>query len=259
MTAAPPPRTPDLDTEQSGEGIHTLAHVAAISVTVGMLISLWGQWRPFIEVLLATVVIGVANVAVIGFVTRRSTPPVAETVRLMLNALGFMLNGHITGWLHLIWFYIPFNMLWYSVQDRWVRVRLAGFLVAVTAFALWDGADPKVALTFVLVGIFGYLLTERRLNLLRHALQQVIEQREQVQQAHLRLQQAHQRAMAQEKLSSLGMMAAGVAHEINNPMSFVTSNVSSLSRISSSSPRCPSPARSTWTRCCRRRWMASSG
>jgi signal transduction histidine kinase len=50
-----------------------------------------------------------------------------------------------------------------------------------------------------------------------------------------RLREAHdeanrQRAVleAQEKLTSLGMLAAGVAHEINNPMSYVTSNVRGL-------------------------------
>jgi signal transduction histidine kinase len=38
----------------------------------------------------------------------------------------------------------------------------------------------------------------------------------------------HQRALTQEKLSSLGMLAAGIAHEINNPMSYVTTNVKAL-------------------------------
>ena len=40
----------------------------------------------------------------------------------------------------------------------------------------------------------------------------------------------HSRAIEQEKLSSLGMMAAGVAHEINNPMSFVASNLHLLQK-----------------------------
>jgi two-component system NtrC family sensor kinase len=115
-------------------------------------------------------------------------------------------------------------------------VRLGTFLVVVTAFALWDGADPNVALTFVLVGIFSYLLTEKRMNLMRSLLQEVLEHREQ-------LHVAYQRAMEQEKLSSLGMMPAGVAHEINNPMSFVTSNISSLYRELKEQPSVPEPFR----------------
>jgi len=46
--------------------------------------------------------------------------------------------------------------------------------------------------------------------------------------AHRELERMHRTVLEQEKLSSLGLMAAGVAHEINNPMSYVTSNVRSL-------------------------------
>jgi hemerythrin-like metal-binding protein len=43
------------------------------------------------------------------------------------------------------------------------------------------------------------------------------------------LQQAQHRLLQSEKLAAVGQLAAGVAHEINNPVGFVTSNVSSLS------------------------------
>ncbi|WP_300673256.1 ATP-binding protein [Desulfoluna sp.] len=39
---------------------------------------------------------------------------------------------------------------------------------------------------------------------------------------------AHERLMQQEKMASIGQLAAGVAHEINNPMGFITSNINSL-------------------------------
>ncbi|MBK7862462.1 MAG: hypothetical protein IPJ65_28400 [Archangiaceae bacterium] len=48
--------------------------------------------------------------------------------------------------------------------------------------------------------------------------------------AHDSLSAMQQQLVATEKLASLGMLAAGVAHEINNPMAFVTSNVSGLIR-----------------------------
>lgn len=42
------------------------------------------------------------------------------------------------------------------------------------------------------------------------------------------IRQAQQRLMQQEKMASIGQLAAGVAHEINNPMGFITSNINSL-------------------------------
>jgi signal transduction histidine kinase len=53
---------------------------------------------------------------------------------------------------------------------------------------------------------------------------------QQLERTHQELRQLHQRAIEQERLSSLGLMAASVAHEINNPMSYVTSNVDSMLR-----------------------------
>jgi len=47
------------------------------------------------------------------------------------------------------------------------------------------------------------------------------------QQKHL-LERNQQQLVQQEKLASLGQIAAGVAHEINNPVGFVTSNLGTL-------------------------------
>ena len=220
----------DVNPEQSDPVLHSVAHSGAMLVSVALLLSLWGQWPVFLGVLATTLVLMVGNVGVTGLLTPRIAPPVAEAVRLLLNTLGFVVNGHLTAWAPLVWFFLPFNLLWFSGMDRWVRVRLGIFLVTGTTFALWDGANPWLVLTFAVVGTFGYVLTERRIWLLRQMLRQVIDQREQLQRAHTQLQQIQRLAFAQEKLSSLGVMAAGIAHEINNPMSFITSNVNSLYR-----------------------------
>ncbi len=42
------------------------------------------------------------------------------------------------------------------------------------------------------------------------------------------LQSAHARLLQQEKMASIGQLAAGVAHEINNPLGFIASNLTTL-------------------------------
>lgn len=48
--------------------------------------------------------------------------------------------------------------------------------------------------------------------------------------AMISLKEAHSRLVQAEKLASLGQLVAGVAHEINNPLAFVTNNVVVLQR-----------------------------
>ena len=50
--------------------------------------------------------------------------------------------------------------------------------------------------------------------------------------AHEALKRAQQQLLHSEKMASLGRLVAGVAHELNNPISFVLGNVHALSRYS---------------------------
>lgn len=47
---------------------------------------------------------------------------------------------------------------------------------------------------------------------------------------NLELAQAHSQLLQSEKLASIGQLAAGVAHEINNPVGFVSGNLNTLRR-----------------------------
>ncbi|MDU0457811.1 MAG: ATP-binding protein [Geobacteraceae bacterium] len=51
-----------------------------------------------------------------------------------------------------------------------------------------------------------------------------------VEQRTVELQQAYARLLQQEKLAAVGSLAAGMAHEINNPNGFIRSNLSSFRR-----------------------------
>ena len=51
-----------------------------------------------------------------------------------------------------------------------------------------------------------------------------------VEQSYQKLQEAQKKLVHSEKLASIGQLAAGVAHEINNPVGFVRSNLQSLNK-----------------------------
>jgi len=46
------------------------------------------------------------------------------------------------------------------------------------------------------------------------------------------LRESQQKIIQQEKMASIGQLAAGVAHEINNPVGFVMSNINSMGKYS---------------------------
>nr|WP_277623965.1 ATP-binding protein [Undibacterium sp. TS12] len=45
-----------------------------------------------------------------------------------------------------------------------------------------------------------------------------------------KLQEAHEQLLQSEKMASVGQLAAGIAHEINNPIGFINSNIGSLQK-----------------------------
>lgn len=58
--------------------------------------------------------------------------------------------------------------------------------------------------------------------------QQIAERTEEIKQAYEELRESQQQLIQSEKMASLGQMVAGVAHEINTPLGYVSSNVGSL-------------------------------
>jgi two-component system sensor histidine kinase HupT/HoxJ len=69
----------------------------------------------------------------------------------------------------------------------------------------------------------GLVITGRPLGELRRAYQDLRE-------THDRLQTTQQQLVQSEKMASLGQLVAGVAHELNNPISFVFGNMHALKR-----------------------------
>ncbi len=71
----------------------------------------------------------------------------------------------------------------------------------------------------------GHVLVGRPMGELKRAYHQLRE-------AHEALKDTQQQLLHSEKMASLGRLVAGVAHELNNPISFVLGNVFSLQRYS---------------------------
>uniref|UniRef100_C6DZA9 histidine kinase n=1 Tax=Geobacter sp. (strain M21) TaxID=443144 RepID=C6DZA9_GEOSM len=63
-----------------------------------------------------------------------------------------------------------------------------------------------------------------------HDLTEVKRVSEQLVTAYQELKATHSQLLQQEKMASIGQLAAGVAHEINNPMGFISSNLSTLEK-----------------------------
>jgi len=100
--------------------------------------------------------------------------------------------------------------------------------LALTALVLIAAAAfraPPAVLLGVAASAAGLLALLRLLE--RHG-REVTALTRRLEEAQDEADKVRQQLERQEKLTSLGMLAAGVAHEINNPMSYVLANVSGL-------------------------------
>ncbi|MBU0682441.1 MAG: response regulator [Proteobacteria bacterium] len=99
---------------------------------------------------------------------------------------------------------------------------------ANTAIIIMTGTnDEAIATSALQHGAQDYLIKGQGSNLLiiksiRYALER--------KQFHDQLQLSQSKMLQSEKMASIGQLAAGVAHEINNPMGFITSNLNSLAK-----------------------------
>ncbi len=230
-----------VDAEQVVRGLHPLMLAGSLSLSLAITLQYVGQWRLMAWAFCLSVLRILANVLLSRVFKQWLSPSVVEWCRLSCNLACLASIGLVAGWSLLLWCYVPFAMLWLYGMDGLGRLRAVIYLLVMDTAALLSGVDPIEPVGFNLLAVLIFLLTEKRAELLQQSLEHIIHQREQLSQTQGRLRALRERAFEQEKFSSLGMMAAGVAHEINNPMAFVTSNVHSLFKDLKQQPSLPEP------------------
>ena len=112
--------------------------------------------------------------------------------------------------------------------------KLAAFLVAVDE--AYDSADADRMMIERSLDLMSKELTEANTGLRnelaeRQRTELALQKEQEEQHALIRkLEDAHSQLLQSEKMASIGQLAAGVAHEINNPIGFVYSNLGMLEK-----------------------------
>lgn len=99
---------------------------------------------------------------------------------------------------------------------------------------IWFNADTQIAYFWrsvrinIIFAVIGFIILESLLVIairkITRGLQSIIEDQKE------EIQRTHSRIIHCEKMASVGQLAAGVAHEINNPMGFISGNLRSLGK-----------------------------
>jgi len=90
--------------------------------------------------------------------------------------------------------------------------------------------NDREEIEYVCVNVFDYTDTALYQQKLVNAIGELEREKEEQRRLIGKLEEAQNQLLQSEKLASIGQLAAGVAHEINNPVGFVNSNLGTLNR-----------------------------
>ncbi len=217
---------------QHGKSLIITAQVTATVIYLAIFLSAWGDRR------LMVIVAGVWGFATTlnllgNFWLQRLEPERANSIRVFFNLSYHIPLCIVCHWNAASWLFVPFFAGIAAVPPaRNVLRRIILLLICFDVAALLTDGRWQDLLVFNGISFYFYFAGHSYLMLLGNLLRE--------RDRNLReLREAHQRGVAQEKLASIGQIAAGIAHEINNPMCFVTANVEALIEDLAEEPRLP--------------------
>jgi two-component system NtrC family sensor kinase len=198
------------------------ALVTGTLLNVGLFASLWDQPAMYWILVPLFVLAATGNIFFAIVMPQWLDRERCEDLRALLNFVVHGAIGVVCEWSFASWLFVPFIAALATVPPAkapWRR--LVATIVAVAVLALATGARVVDVIAFCGLGVFLHAMIGAYLELANN----LLRERDQ---ADAELRAALQRAHAQERLASIGRLAAEIAHEVNNPMCYVTANTEQL-------------------------------
>ncbi len=205
-----------------GRRLILTAQIFGWSLHLAIFLSMWGHPREQVWLVVLCFVGAAGNIVLPIYVMPRIGYARSDTLRAFFNVAAHAPIGILCSWNFASWLFVPFlGALATTLPTPNALLRILLQLGGFVAIAMLTGAHWQDAVAFTGISLFLYFVTTGFLelvnNLLRERDRTLIE-----------LHDAQQLVIAQEKMAGIGQIAAGVAHEINNPMCFVTANIEAL-------------------------------